>query len=164
MFWGETKTWYGIPGSDADKFEEAIKSEAPELFEQQPSLLYQLVTMMNPGRLNEKGVKVVACDQRPNEFVITFPKAYHCGFNHGVRCLFLLWLWTKLIMQINFNEAVNFALPDWLPEGNQSVTRYKQHAKAPVFSHHELLITITLFSESIKTAIWYVTPHRCGQS
>jgi histone demethylase JARID1 len=40
--------------------------------------------MMNPGRLKEEGVRVVACDQRPNEFVITFPKAYHCGFNHGV--------------------------------------------------------------------------------
>lgn len=85
MFWGETKTWYGIPGADAEKFEQAIKGEAPELFEQQPGLLYQLVTMMNPGRLKEAGVDVLACDQRPNEFVITFPKAYHCGFNHGVR-------------------------------------------------------------------------------
>jgi len=66
-----------------------MKSEAPELFEQQPSLLYQLVTMMNPGRVSEAGVNVVACDQRPNEFVITFPKAYHCGFNHGVR---IFWL------------------------------------------------------------------------
>ena len=86
VHWGETKTWYGIPGADAEKFEETMKSEAPELFEQEPSLLYQLVTMMNPGRISEAGVKVVACDQRPNEFVITFPKAYHCGFNHGVSC------------------------------------------------------------------------------
>jgi len=138
VHWGETKTWYGVPGEDADKFEEAIKSEAPELFEQQPALLYQLVTMMNPGRLQELGVKVVGCDQRPNEFVITWPKAYHCGFNHG----------------INFNEAVNFALPDWLSQGKDCVLRYKQHAKQPVFSHNELLITITLFSDTIKTALW----------
>lgn len=138
VHWGETKTWYGVPGGDAEKFEEAIKSEAPELFEQQPALLYQLVTMMNPGRLQELGTKVVACNQRPNEFVITWPKAYHCGFNHG----------------INFNEAVNFALPDWLPQGRDCVMRYKQHLKAPVFSHNELLITITLFSDTIKTALW----------
>ncbi|WWC87231.1 uncharacterized protein L201_002119 [Kwoniella dendrophila CBS 6074] len=138
MYWGETKTWYGVPGSDAEKFEEAMKSEAPELFEQQPGLLFQLVTMMNPGRMRDAGVKVVACDQRPNEFVITFPKAYHCGFNHG----------------INLNEAVNFALPDWLPEGRESVMRYQQYLKPPVFSHHELLITITLYSETIKTALW----------
>lgn len=138
VHWGETKTWYGVPGGDAEKFEEAIKSEAPELFEQQPALLYQLVTMMNPGRLQDLGVKVVSCNQRPNEFVITWPKAYHCGFNHG----------------INFNEAVNFALPDWLPQGKDCVLRYKQHSKAPVFSHNELLITITLFSDTIKTALW----------
>lgn len=138
QFWGETKTWYGVPGHDAEKFEAAMKSEAPELFERQPSLLYQLVTMMNPGRVKEAGVDVYACDQRPNEFVITFPKAYHCGFNHG----------------LNFNEAVNFALPDWLPDAKESVVRYKEHAKPPVFSHNELLITITLYSDTIKTAIW----------
>ncbi len=84
MYWGDTKTWYGVSGDDADNFEKAIKSEAPELFEQQPSLLFQLVTMMNPGRLRQRGVNVSACDQRPGEFVVTFPKAYHCGFNHGV--------------------------------------------------------------------------------
>ncbi|WRT65018.1 uncharacterized protein IL334_001959 [Kwoniella shivajii] len=138
MYWGETKTWYGIPGSDAEKFEQAMKSEAPELFEQQPGLLFQLVTMMNPGRVKEAGVKVVACDQRPNEFVITFPKAYHCGFNHG----------------INMNEAVNFALPDWLSDGKLAVMRYQEHSKPPVFSHNELLITITLYSETIRTALW----------
>ncbi|BEJ14724.1 hypothetical protein CspHIS471_0404910 [Cutaneotrichosporon sp. HIS471] len=138
MFWGETKTWYGIPGGSADKFEEAIKREAPELFERQPALLYQLVTMMNPGRLRDQGVDVYACDQRPNEFVITFPKAYHCGFNHG----------------LNFNEAVNFALPDWLKDGHDSVRRYAEHAKPPVFSHEELLITITLYTDTIKTALW----------
>ncbi|WVQ76775.1 hypothetical protein IAR50_006449 [Cryptococcus sp. DSM 104548] len=138
MYWGETKTWYGVPGEDAHKFEDAMRSEAPDLFEQQPGLLFQLITMMNPGRLKQAGVKVVACDQRPNEFVVTFPKAYHCGFNHG----------------INLNEAVNFALPDWLADGKDSVKRYQYHNKAPVFSHNELLITITLYSDTIKTATW----------
>lgn len=32
--------------------------------------------------------------------------------------------------------------------------RYKHFAKPPVFSHDELLITITLFSDTIKTALW----------
>lgn len=84
MHWGETKTWYGIPGADAEKFEAAIKKEAPDLFETQPDLLFQLVTLMSPATLREAGVRVYACDQRAGEFVITFPKAYHCGFNHGV--------------------------------------------------------------------------------
>ena len=85
MHWGETKTWYSIPGSSAEKFEAAIKKEAPDLFEAQPDLLFQLVTLMNPQRLKEAGVEVYACNQRAGEFVVTFPKAFHAGFNHGVR-------------------------------------------------------------------------------
>ena len=84
MHWGETKTWYSIPGADADKFEAAIRKEAPDLFDAQPDLLFQLVTLMNPQRLKETGVDAFACNQRAGEFVITFPKAYHAGFNHGV--------------------------------------------------------------------------------
>ncbi|KAL4247157.1 [histone H3]-trimethyl-L-lysine(4) demethylase [Abortiporus biennis] len=138
MHWGETKTWYSIPGDDAEKFESAIRREAPDLFEAQPDLLFQLVTLMNPKRLKDAGVDVYACNQRAGEFVITFPKAYHAGFNHG----------------LNFNEAVNFALPDWLPYGLDCVKRYQEHRKLPVFSHDELLITITQQSHSIKTALW----------
>ncbi|KAJ4479141.1 jumonji superfamily protein [Lentinula aciculospora] len=138
MHWGETKTWYGIPGADAEKFEAAIKYEAPDLFETQPDLLFQLVTLMNPKRLAEVGVRVYACNQRAGEFVLTFPKAYHAGFNHG----------------LNFNEAVNFALPDWLPFGRDCVQRYRAFRKLPVFSHDELLITITQHSPFIKTAMW----------
>jgi len=84
VHWGETKTWYGIPGSAAEKFEEALRSEAPDLFDSQPDLLFQLVTLMTPERLKQAGVPVYVCNQRPGEFVVTFPKAYHCGFNHGV--------------------------------------------------------------------------------
>ncbi|KAJ7734042.1 jumonji superfamily protein [Mycena maculata] len=140
MHWGETKTWYGVPGSDAEKFEAAIKGEAPDLFQAQPDLLFQLVTLMNPKRVTEAGVQVYACNQRAGEFVITCPKSYHAGFNHG----------------FNFNEAVNFALPDWLPYGRECVQRYREHRKLPVFSHDELLITITQQSQSIKTALWLI--------
>jgi [histone H3]-trimethyl-L-lysine4 demethylase len=90
VHWGETKTWYGIPGDDAESFEAAIKFEAPDLFEAQPDLLFQLVTLMNPKRLTDAGVRVYACNQRAGEFVITFPKAYHAGFNHGVRASLII--------------------------------------------------------------------------
>ncbi|KAH7102961.1 PLU-1-like protein-domain-containing protein [Auriculariales sp. MPI-PUGE-AT-0066] len=138
MHWGETKTWYGIPGADAEKFEAALRKEAPDLFDAQPDLLYQLTTLMNPGRLRKAGVRVYACNQRAGEYVVTFPQAYHAGFNHG----------------LNFNEAVNFALPDWLPLGLDCVKRYQINRKLPVFSHDELLITVTQHSHSIKTAVW----------
>lgn len=81
---GATKTWYGIPGEDAERFENAMREAVPELFEQQPDLLFQLVTLLTPQHLAKAGVRVYALDQRAGQFVITFPKAYHAGFNHGV--------------------------------------------------------------------------------
>ncbi|KAK5828037.1 PLU-1-like protein-domain-containing protein [Linnemannia elongata] len=138
MHWGETKTWYGVPASDALKFEDTMRRAVPELFEQQPDLLFQLVTMLSPERLVANGVKVLALDQRPGQFVVTFPQAYHAGFNHG----------------FNFAEAVNFAPPDWCKFGLECVQRYKEHRKHPVFSHDELILTTALNDPSIATAYW----------
>lgn len=138
---GATKTWYGIPGSDAEKFENAMRQAVPELFEQQPDLLFQLVTLLTPQHLQKAGVSVYALDQRAGQFVITFPQAYHAGFNHG----------------FNFNEAVNFAPADWEPYGQAGVERYQLFKKSPVFSHDELLITCAMRDHTIKTAIWYVS-------
>lgn len=135
---GATKTWYGIPGEDAEKFESAMREAVPELFEQQPDLLFQLVTLLTPAHLQKVGVRVYALDQRAGQFVITFPKAYHAGFNHG----------------FNFNEAVNFAPPDWEPRGQEGVERYQQFRKAPVFSHDELLLTAAARDTTVKTAQW----------
>ncbi|KAK4058769.1 hypothetical protein OIO90_000215 [Microbotryomycetes sp. JL221] len=136
--WGDTKTWYGVPGADDEILESAMKEAAPELFEQQPDLLFQLVTLMSPGRLKSHGCRVYALDQRPNEFIITFPRAYHSGFNHG----------------FNFNEAVNFALPDWIPQGLRCVNRYREIKKNPVFSHDELLLTIYNWDKNPDTNKW----------
>ena len=102
---------------------------APELFFNQPDLLLQLVTMASPQALMQRGVPVVTalqvCGvshggrgcvflyvcirrvslalrvQEAGEFVITFPKSFHGGYNHGLNCA----------------EAVNFATPDWFLEG-----------------------------------------------
>ncbi|POS87808.1 hypothetical protein EPUL_000269 [Erysiphe pulchra] len=113
---GSTKTWYAIPGGDAESFEQAMRQAVPELFETQPDLLFQLVTLLTPEQLK----KLVA-----GQFVITFPQAYHAGFNHG----------------FNFNEAVNFAPYDWEPFGDAGVERLQQFRRQPCFSHDELLWT-----------------------
>ncbi|CDR43083.1 hypothetical protein NBRC10512_001529 [Rhodotorula toruloides] len=139
---GDTKTWYGVPGADDEKLEAAMKQSAPELFDQQPDLMFQLVTLMSPERLKKHDVRVYAADQRPNEFIITFPGAYHSGFNHG----------------FNFNEAVNFALPDWLEDDLRCIERYREIKKNPVFSHDELLITIAQWERDPRTASW-LSPH-----
>ncbi|KAJ2129465.1 hypothetical protein IW136_005832, partial [Coemansia sp. RSA 678] len=137
--WGDTKTWYGVPGRHADKFEDTMRAAMPELFAEQPDLLFQLVTMMSPDVLLRRGVDVVTCDQRAGEFVVTFPQSYHAGFNHG----------------FNFNEAVNFATPDWMPFGIASVKRYRQHARNPVFSHDELIMTMCESDAAYLTEPWF---------
>ncbi|KAI9355372.1 hypothetical protein DFJ73DRAFT_623678 [Zopfochytrium polystomum] len=136
--WGDTKTWYGVPASDANKFEAAMKKRFPELFRTNPDLLFHLTTTISPGYLKENLVDVCALDQHAGEFVITFPRAYHAGFNQG----------------FNLNEAVNFALPDWLPYGLSCIERYHRFHKKPVFSQDELLIATSTKDTSIKTAIW----------
>lgn len=55
---GEPKTWYGAPGYAAEQLESVMKNLAPELFESQPDLLHQLVTIMNPNTLMNNGVPV----------------------------------------------------------------------------------------------------------
>lgn len=135
---GATKTWYGIPGSHALLFEEAMRKAVPELFETQPDLLFQLVTILPPNQLRKAGVDVYALDQRAGQFVITFPQAYHAGFNHG----------------FNFNEAVNFAPADWEPFGEAGVQRLQEFRRQPCFSHDELLFTAASSDATIKTAKW----------
>ncbi|XP_062579329.1 lysine-specific demethylase 5A-like isoform X3 [Saccostrea cucullata] len=123
MHWGEPKTWYGVPGAMADLFEDVMKKSAPELFEASPDLLHQLTTIMNPNILMDHGVPIVRTNQHAGEFIITFPRAYHAGFNQGY----------------NFAEAVNFAPADWLPIGRACIEHYRSLCRQCVFSHEELV-------------------------
>ncbi|KAG6455035.1 hypothetical protein O3G_MSEX009006 [Manduca sexta] len=128
LHWGEAKTWYGVPGSGAELLENAMKAAAPELFKSQPDLLHQLVTIMNPNILMTADVPIYRTDQHAGEFVVTFPRAYHAGFNQGY----------------NFAEAVNFAPPDWLRIGRECINHYKNLKRFCVFSHDELICKMAL--------------------
>ncbi|KAL4612786.1 lysine-specific demethylase 5A isoform X1 [Arapaima gigas] len=133
LHWGEPKTWYGVPAHAAEKLEDVMKKLAPELFDSQPDLLHQLVTIMNPNVLMEHGVPVYRTNQCAGEFVVTFPRAYHSGFNQGY----------------NFAEAVNFCTADWLPIGRQCVAHYRRLQRYCVFSHEELLCKMAADPESL---------------
>ncbi|CAN1778041.1 Lysine-specific demethylase JMJ17 [Linum perenne] len=126
LHWGEPKCWYSIPGSEAGAFEKVMKESLPDLFDAQPDLLFQLVTMLNPSVLQEKGVPVYSILQEPGNFVITFPRSYHGGFNCGLNCA----------------EAVNFAPADWLPHGGFGAKLYQMYHKPAVLSHEELLCVV----------------------
>ncbi|XP_053506859.1 lysine-specific demethylase 5A isoform X6 [Ictalurus furcatus] len=133
LHWGEPKTWYGVPAHAAEQLEAVMKKLAPELFDSQPDLLHQLVTIMNPNVLIEHGVPVYRTNQCAGEFVVTFPRAYHSGFNQGY----------------NFAEAVNFCTADWLPMGRQCVAHYRRLQRHCVFSHEELLCKMAADPESL---------------
>lgn len=61
--------------------------------------------------------------QHAGEFVITFPRAYHSGFNCGFNCA----------------EAVNVAPVDWLMHGQNAVDLYSVQRRKTSLSHDKLL-------------------------
>jgi len=81
-----TQVWYGVPAHASGALEEAMRDALPHLFETAPNLLYQLVTMVSPRQLLARGVPVHRLVHEEGSFVITFPNAYHSGFNTGACC------------------------------------------------------------------------------
>ena len=59
---------------------------------------------ISPSRLREAGIRCNMLVHRQNEFVITYPKGYHAGFNMGFNCA----------------ESVNFALDSWIDYGRKA--------------------------------------------
>jgi len=135
---GAPKQWYGIPGDCAAAFEAMMRETYPKLFAKQPDLLYQLVTLVAPSTLKKHGVSVCRAIHNPGEFIVTFPQAYHAGFNYG----------------FNVAEAVNFACPDWVSWGTRAVEHYRTFRRVPVFSHDELIVRIAMCEEGLETAAW----------
>ncbi|XP_020247173.1 lysine-specific demethylase JMJ703 isoform X1 [Asparagus officinalis] len=124
LHWGAPKMWYGVPGKDSLKLEASMKKHLADLFAEQPDLLHNLVTQFSPSLLKREGVPVYRCVQSAGEFVLTFPRAYHSGFNCGFNCA----------------EAVNVAPLDWLPHGQNAVELYREQVRKISISHDKLLL------------------------
>ncbi|TKY60185.1 Lysine-specific demethylase JMJ18 [Spatholobus suberectus] len=123
LHWGDPKVWYGVPGSHAPGLEDAMRKHLPDLFEEQPNLLNELVTQLSPSILKSEGVPVHRIVQHSGEFVVTFPRAYHCGFNCGFNCA----------------EAVNVAPVDWFVHGQNAAELYSLQCRKTSLSHDKLL-------------------------
>ncbi|CAN8290571.1 unnamed protein product [Cochlearia groenlandica] len=121
---GEPKVWYGVPGSNATSLEKAMRKHLPDLFDEQRDLLHGLVTQFSPSILKDEGVQVYRVVQNPGEYVLTFPRAYHAGFNCGFNCA----------------EAVNVAPVDWLAHGQNAVELYSKETRKSSLSHDKLLL------------------------
>ncbi|CAN1173571.1 Lysine-specific demethylase JMJ13 [Linum perenne] len=127
---GAAKTWYGIPGHAALGFEKVVREHvytrdimSADGEDGAFDVLLGKTTLFPPNILLEHGVPVYKAVQKPGEYVITFPRAYHAGFSHGFNC----------------GEAVNFAIGDWFPLGSAASRRYALLNRMPLLPHEELL-------------------------
>ncbi|XP_062080317.1 putative lysine-specific demethylase JMJ16 [Humulus lupulus] len=119
---GASKVWYGMPGKYSAKFQEALTNYFNDIFEHK--LRSRLVKQLSPFALNLEGIPVFRCVQNPGEFILTFPGAYHSGFDCGFNC----------------SETANFAPFDWLPHGQNAVELYREWRKKTSISHDKLLL------------------------
>lgn len=108
--WGKPKLWYGVPCEDREKFDKAVQEKLALLFKEDPNILMDIVTMVNPTYLINKGVRIFRTLQMPGEFVLTFPGSYHAGFSLG----------------LNIGEACNFMSKSWLKHGFQAAQIYRK--------------------------------------
>jgi histone demethylase JARID1 len=108
MHCGAPKTWYTIPGEYKEQYDNYFKKKYADLLKKSRTLLSDIVVTINPVELIENNIPVFRTEQYPNEFIVTFPKAYHSGFSHG-------W---------NVSEAVNVADPSWISYATEAQSSY----------------------------------------
>jgi histone demethylase JARID1 len=130
---GAPKRWYAISGPGAPKFERVLRAELPHLFDEEPQLLYQLTTTLDPAILRRHGVEICTTLQHEGEFIVTFPRAYHSGFNCG----------------FNVAESVNFAAMRWLDWGIMAANEYR-FVRSTVFPHEQFLWNLSMHAFEIK--------------
>ncbi|KAJ1280407.1 hypothetical protein BS78_04G230200 [Paspalum vaginatum] len=133
---GASKTWYSIPGSAASDFEKVVREHVYDheiLSGEGESAAFDVLlgktTIFPPNILLHHHVPVYRAVQKPGEFVVTFPRAYHSGFSHGFNC----------------GEAVNFATGEWFPLGAIASQHYALLKRIPVLPYEELLCKETTF-------------------
>ena len=123
---GAPKVWYSVPCDEADLFERAVRLELHPSLSSQSNILYQLGTILSPEKLAKHGVHVRTTVQRPGEFIVTYPRGYHSGFNAGFNCC----------------EAVNLACKDWLKSGWNAMCEYRRNRRGVSFSMEQVLLSI----------------------
>ncbi|KAL4244558.1 JHDM3 histone demethylase family protein [Abortiporus biennis] len=104
IHFGAPKFWYAMPQARAAALETAMKGFFPKDISQCPQFLRHKAFLASPNLLAQSACRPNTLVQRAGEFVITYPKGYHAGFNLGFNCA----------------ESVNFALDSWLDLGRKA--------------------------------------------
>uniref|UniRef100_A0A7E4ZY19 SET domain-containing protein n=1 Tax=Panagrellus redivivus TaxID=6233 RepID=A0A7E4ZY19_PANRE len=138
MHEGDTKVWYGVPEACAAKFDSLMSRLAPEMSEEFPDLMHHMSTMVHPTVLMNHGIRTYTVHQNVGEIVITFPRAYHGGFNAGY----------------NVAEAVNFAPYDWLAQGRVCLQNYAETSRGCVFAHDDLVLSMVRNADRLHPSMY----------
>ena len=104
LHYGAPKFWYAVPTASSKTLENLAQSIFPEKNLECNEFLRHKTCLISTNRLKEFNIPYCRALQEAGEFMITFPRAYHEGFNTG----------------FNAAEAVNFATYRWIPKGLQA--------------------------------------------
>lgn len=114
---GASKTWYGIPGHAALEFEKVVREHvytrdilSSEGEDGAFDILLGKTTLFPPNILLEHNVPVYKAVQKPGEFIITFPRAYHAGFSHGKLFLFVCSYWMEANKITSSRSCIDYFL------------------------------------------------------
>ncbi|XP_045907809.1 lysine-specific demethylase 4A-like isoform X4 [Micropterus dolomieu] len=105
LHFGEPKSWYCVPPEHGKRLERLAKGFFPGSSQNCEAFLRHKMTLISPSILKKYGIPFDKITQEAGEFMITFPYAYHAGFNHGFNCA----------------ESTNFATERWIEYGKQAV-------------------------------------------
>ncbi|KAF8759500.1 jmjN domain [Rhizoctonia solani] len=104
IHWGAPKYWYAIPSQRADIFEATMRKHFSAEAAECSQFMRHKSFLASPAILAEADCRPNTLVQHQGDFVITYPRGYHAGFNVGFNCA----------------ESVNFALESWIQLGRRA--------------------------------------------
>ncbi|KAJ3370861.1 hypothetical protein HDU91_005848 [Kappamyces sp. JEL0680] len=118
IHFGSPKYWYVVPPEHRVRFERFAAGLFYDEAKACPEFLRHKNCVISPTLVTSQNIPVHRLVQNSNEFVITFPSAYHQGFNTGFNCA----------------ESINFATPSWL--------EFARHAKFCECEHDSVRLDV----------------------
>ncbi|XP_060775663.1 uncharacterized protein kdm4aa isoform X2 [Neoarius graeffei] len=104
LHFGEPKSWYVVPPEHGKRLERLAKGFFPGSAQSCEAFLRHKMTLISPSIIRKYGIPLEKVAQEAGQFIVTFPYAYHAGFNHGFNCA----------------ESTNFATQRWIDYGKQA--------------------------------------------
>jgi hypothetical protein len=101
LHYGAEKIWYSASAADGKRLERIASEIFPKSANHCGQFLRHKMHLINPSLITQRGLNLTRVVHRAGEYVISFPYAYHCGFNVALNCA----------------ESCNFASQNWVPYG-----------------------------------------------